>query len=227
MKHVILTLLTLSVLGISCKTDPPAPPPPSTLLKYMSLTAGSTWNYELTNNLTAATSTFILTSTSRDSTSNGKSYHVFTNSSSANEYYNITGTDYFTFRKLPASLGGTSVEFNYLKDDSPKGTSWVQSAPVTVSGFPMVITLTNTITDKGISKTIKGIAYDDVIQVTTTMEVKVNGIPLPAGALTTNINAYYARKFGLIQYNNKVSLNYLGFVENTDQQTNLVSAIIN
>ncbi len=225
MKKVIFAVLTLTFLGNSCKKkDDPVPVP---VLKYMSFTAGSTWNYELINNISVTTSPFTLTSTSRDSTSNSKSYHVFTNSSgSANEYYNLTGNDYFNFRKLPASVGGSSVENNYLKDNSPVGTSWSQSSPVSVSGFALVITLTNTITAKGISKVVKGTTYEDVIQVTTTMSITVSGIPLPAGALTTNIQAFYARKFGLIQSINKINLNYAGFVENTDQQTNLNSAVI-
>ena len=225
MKKVIFTLLAVSMFGISCKkSDPPAPVTPD---KYMSLTAGSTWNYELINNLLVTTTPFILTSTTKDSTSNGRLYHVFTNSSgSANEYYNITGNDYYNFRNLPASLGGTSLENIYLKDNAAVGTSWVQSAPVTVSGFALVITLTNSITEKGISKIVKGVTYNDVIHVTTTMAVTVSGIPLPAGALTTNIHYYYARKFGLIQSINKINLNYSGITDNTDQQTNLNSANI-
>lgn len=225
MKKIILSILTLAIFGISCKKDdPPAPVVPP---KFMSLTAGSTWNYELINNKIPVTTPFTLTSTSKDSVINGKTYHVFTNSSgSANEYYNITGNDYYNFRNLPSVLGGSSVENIYLKDNALAGASWAQVYPVTVSGIALNVTITNTITAKGISKTVKGTVYNNVIHVTTKLDISLGGIPLPAGALTTDIQSFYAEKFGMIQTINKINLNYSGITDNTDQQTNLNSADI-
>src|SRR5665647_3407955 len=213
MKIIILSILTVSILGISCqKSDPPAPAPTD---KYMSLTAGSTWNYELINNILSTTSPFTITSTSKDSTINGKFYHVFTNSSgSANEYYNITGNDYYNFRNLPTAFGSSSVEYIYLKDNAAVGASWTQSYPVTVSGIALNVSLTNIITEKGISKTVKGTSYNDVIHITTTMAVTLGGLPLPAGALTTDIQSYYTGKIGMIQSINKISLNFNGITDN-------------
>lgn len=225
MKIITLCLLTVTIVGISCqKNDPPTPAP---TVKYMSLTASSTWNYELVNNILSTTSPFTLTSTSKDSTINGRSYHVFTNSSgSANEYYNITGNDYYNFRSFPAAFGGSNVEYIYLKDNAVVGANWSQTFPITVTGIALNVSLTNTITEKGISKTVKGTTYNDVIHVTTTMAVTLGGLPLPAGALTTDIQSYYAGKFGMIQSINKINLNFSGVIDNTDQLTNLNSAII-
>jgi hypothetical protein len=78
----------------------------------MSYTPNSTWNYTVTNNVTATNLNYTITSTNRDSSINTKTYHIFTNSTvgSANEYYNLTGNDYYTFRNLPVSLGGNPVE---------------------------------------------------------------------------------------------------------------------
>jgi len=225
MKNKILSFLALAITAISCeKNDNPTPPPVPD--KYMSYTAGSTWNYELVNNVTSTTSTFTLTSTSRDSTSSGKSYHVFTNSSGANEYYNLTGNDYYNFRTLSAALGGSSIETNYLKDNAAVGATWAQSFPVVASGFALNITLTGTITEKGISKTVKGTTYNDVIHVTTVMTISVGGVPLPAAALVTDIQSFYSPKFGMIQTVNKINLNYAGIVDRTDQLTSLISATI-
>ncbi len=225
MKKLILGATFLSIFGISCQPEDPIAP--VVVVKYMSLTAGSTWNYELVNNVSTTTSTYVLTSTSRDSTINGKSYHVFTNSSgSANEYHNITANDYYNFRNLPGALGGSSVENIYLKDNAAVGASWSQTYPVTVSGVALNVVITNTIAEKGISKTVKGTGYNDVIHVTTAITVTIGGIPLPASALTTNIHFYYAGKFGMIQSSNVINLNYAGFIDNTNQQTSLVSANI-
>ncbi|MBC7888064.1 MAG: hypothetical protein H7Z13_09240 [Ferruginibacter sp.] len=226
MKHLFLGLLMGSLAGISCKkSDSPAP---VAAIKYMSLTNGSSWDYELTNNVpVAVTTTYRITSTSKDSMINTRQYKVFTNSSgSANEYYHIAGNDYYNFRSLPAALGGSSVENIYLKDNVAVGASWNQTYPVTVSGSPLNVTITNTIAEKGISKTVKGITYNDVIHVTTTIAVTIAGTPLPAGALTTDIQSYYARKWGMIQSIYKISINFAGITENTDQQTNLNTADI-
>jgi len=192
----------------------------------MSLTAGSSWNYELINNAAPSTTTFKLTSTSRDSTINGKAYHVYTNSRSGNEYYNITGNDYLNFRSLPAAIGGSFVEYIYLKDNAAAGASWSQSFAVTANGFPINATLNNTVTAKGITKVVKGITYNNVYHVTTTLSVSVSGFPIPASGLSTDIQTFYAEKFGVIQSINKINLNYLGITDNTDQQTNLISADI-
>ena len=227
MKNIFLGLLALSIGGISCQKEDPSAPVTPTVVQYMSLSAGSTWNYELVDNAPATTTTpFTITSTSRDSAIGSRSYHVFTNSIGGNEYYNITGHEYYNFRSLPSALGGASVEYLYLKDNAAVGDSWSQAFPVTLSGIALNATLTNTITEKGISKTVKGIAYTDVIHVTTTVVVTVGGAPLPASALITDIQSYYAGKFGMIQSTNKINLNFSGISDNTDQLTNLNTADI-
>ena len=225
MKKIIFGILAIAVTMVSCKKDNAAPA--ADVVKYMSYTANSTWNYEAVNSLTGITTKYTLTSTSRDSTANGKAYHVFTNSSgSANEYYAISGNDYYNFQNLPATIGGKAVENIYLKDNVAANGTWTQSYTVTASGVPLTIAVVNTITEKGISKTVNSIAYTDVIHVTTTLSVSAFGIPLPAGAVTTDVQAYYAKKYGMIQSKNKVGINYSGIVSNTDDETTLKSADI-
>jgi hypothetical protein len=186
---------------------------------YIDVTAGITKKYQTTNNLTAAVTTNTQTSTSRDSSINGKTYHVFTNSNgTANEYYNITGNDYYTFRSLGAALANLTVESIYLKDNAAVGTSWSQLVNVPVTGIPTgaSVTLTNTITEKGISRTVSGIAYTNVIHITTTIAVA----GLPASSITTDIQSYYAAKAGLIEGKNKLIIPLL--TTNVDQVTILV-----
>ena len=226
MKKIISGLLASILLTISCKKSDNPAPVPTPAVKFMSLTAGSTWHYELINNVVPSTTAFTVTSTSRDSSIGTRIYHVFTNSIAANEYYNIAGNDYYNFRSLPSAIGGSSVEYNYLKDNIAVGASWSQSFPVTVGGFALNATLNNTLTEKGITKIVKGVTYNNVFHVTTTVSVSISGIPLPSGALITDIQTFYAEKYGMIQSNNKISLNYGGIVDNTDQQTNLISADI-
>lgn len=213
-----LAVLAVLLIGFSCKKSST---PSVETAKYMTLSSGSSWNYENTNNLTATTTLNTVTSTNRDSAINGKTYHVFTNSNgSVNDYYNITGNDYFTYKNLGAALGNINVESIYLKDNANEGVQWSQTVNVPFPGLstPVPVTLTNTITKKGISRTVNGIAYTDVIHITTTLAVT----GLPPGSLTTDIQTFYTQKYGLIESKNKISLPLLSI--NADQSTILKSA---
>lgn len=227
MKNLRISALLLLFAAISCSKDEDPTPVPPIVDKYMSLTPASTWNYEMINNISSTTSSFTVVSIDKDSSINGKTYHVYSNSSgSGNEYYNISSNDYLNFRSLPASLGGTSVENIYLKDNVAVNTSWNQSYAVTLAGFPANVTVTNTLAEKGLVKVVNNVTYNDVIRIVTTLAVSVSGVPLPSGAITTNILSFYAPKVGMIQSVNKIDVDFSGMEEHTDQQTNLKSADI-
>ena len=222
-------ILALLTAFLSCKKDEGGSTP--AVVKFMSLTAGSTWNYKLTNNPSTApvVSNYTVTATSNDSTANGRSYRVFTNSSGPNEYYNITGSDYYTFRKLPASLGDTSIEVLYLKDNLAINGTWAQSIPITISTFPLTLTFNNKIAQKGISKIVNGITYTDVTDVETTLSV--TGIPaFVSYSLTSDIHYYYAPKYGQIENKTKIDFIVTGVPGVTpvhfEQKTELESATI-
>ena len=223
MKKIIFVLLAICGAISSCKKNSTSPPTEN--IKYMNFTANSTWNYEVLDNLTSLTTSYTLTSTSRDSTINGKTYHVFSNSSgSANEYYFLSGNDYYNFQNLPTTLSSNAIENIYLKDNAAVNTSWSQSYAIMATGFPLIVTIVNTITEKGISKTVNAIAYTDVVHVTSALSVSVLGVPLPAGAVTSDVQSFYAKKYGLIQSSNKIKINYSGIISDTDQQTILKSS---
>lgn len=223
MKNTYLALFTLLITVCSCKKSSDTNAAGDD--KFMSLTPASSWQLRLVNNTTITTTNYTVTSTSRDSTINGKAYHVFTNSNTGgNEYYNITASDYYTFRTLGLALGSQQVETIYLKDNAPMGTVWSQSINVTVPGvpIPVPVTLTYTLTEKGISRTVNGIAYTNVIHIS----MGISSSLVPSASLTSDIQSYYAPKVGLIENTNKVHLNYMGLVQNTDTKTILLSADI-
>ncbi len=227
MKMSIFSLLGLSLVLFACKKSDPDPVPAAPI-PYMSTSANSTWQYEQITNPTGpgtVTTNYTLTSTNRDSTINGKPYHVYTNSNgNASEYYNITGSDYYQFRSLPANLGGTKIEALYLKDNLALNASWTQNVNITISGVNVSLIFTNTVTEKGGTKTVNGINYTDVITITSVITPNTPGIP--ASAITSDIKSYYARKVGLIQNDNKVVVNFMGFNQTNDNQTKLKSADI-
>lgn len=226
MNKIFIVLLVVSTGFISCKKEMSTPA--ITTGTYMSFTPNSSWNYDLTDNITAASTNYTVTSTNKDTVANGKTYHVFTNSQlgGINQYYNVTGNEYYIFQNLPSQLGGTAIQNLYLKDNVDVNNSWSQAYNITVSNLPLTVNLTNTVTEKGISKIINTTTYTNVIHITTTISLSVLGIPLPAGALTTDIQTYYAKTYGMIQTKNKIGFNYNGVVSNTDQLTNLKVAVI-
>jgi len=216
-----LTLLLLLTLAISCKKSDP---PPAPAVKFMSFTTGSTWNYKQTDNTAGTTQNFTRTATANDTLANGRTYKIFSNSSGPNEYYAISGNDYYTFWKLPGGLGGTSLEVLYLKDNLAVGGTWQQSFPISVSGFNLTLTLNSKIAQKAISKVVNSITYNNVTDVETTLSL--SGLPIPIN-LTTNIHNYYAPKVGEIENKLLLNLSVTGTPPtNIDQKLELLSANI-
>lgn len=226
MKKLLFASISACVLAISCsKSDDPAPVSSE---KYMSITAGSSWNYQFTDNINAANNnTYTLSSTTRDTTAAGKSYHVFTNSNGGNEYYNITGGDYYRLQAFNLGGADTTLENLYLKDAVAVNTSWVQNYNIDVAGQAVQVVITNTITESGISKTVGTTTYNNVIHVVTSIaSPTLAGVP--GSSLSTNIHYYYAPKYGMIQNDTKIDLSVplLTIDQHNDSKTTLQSATI-
>ncbi len=224
MKKILFGLLIAAVAGVfSCKKNDGGTP---AAVKFMSLTSGSTWTYKFTEN--AVPTNYTVTATGSDTTANSKTYRIFTNSSGPNEYYNITGSDYYTFRSLRTSFIDTSLEVLYLKDNLGVNGTWKQDINFTVDFFgtsiPLILTFNNKIAQKGISKTVNGQAYTDVTDVETTLSL--TGSPIPY-TLTSNIHYYYAPKVGQIENSTVISFTATGLTPtNVDQKTELQSSTI-
>jgi len=228
MKKILYGFVISLVFGVvSCKKDSGGTPAP---VKFLSLTAGNVWNYKFTNNpsTTPVSDNYTVTATNRDTMSNGKKYTVFSNSNGPNEYYNISGSDYYTYRSLQTSFLDTTLEVLYLKDNLGVGGTWEQNIPFSVDflGTPIALTLTfkNKIAQKGISKSVNGITYTDVTDVETTLSLA--GSPIPV-TLTSDIHYYYAPKVGQIENKTVINLTAVGLPPtNVEQKTELQSSTI-
>jgi hypothetical protein len=218
MKKILFACFSMAILAVSCKKDDASNNTPA-VEKFLNTTAGSTWNYRSTDNTTSTVTDYVLTSTSRDTSINGKSYHVYTNSDgNTSEYYNVTGNDYSQFTELTAPLD--ALELLYLKDNLAIGSNWSQNVPINGAPIPLTATVTNTIEEKGNSLAVNGVTYSNVIKVRTGISVA----GLPASAITTNIVRYYAPKFGEIKSDVAIGINYGGLVNNSSTSTQLMSA---
>jgi hypothetical protein len=199
-KAIILVCLVLYVTLTSSdcnkKTTPPAPANDT----YQPTTAGSEWNYTTTG--TAGTgpvnATFKITATSNDSTANGRTFRIFTNSAGGNEYYNKSGNDYY---RISSFVGfSSSIEFLYLKDNLTAGGSWTESKSITFPGIPIAVpvNLSYSVVGNKFDTSFNGNAFKDVIR------VRVR----PSSSLATvdidDITYLYAKNVGMIL--NKVRL---------------------
>lgn len=223
MKKTVFYYFLPAFIIISCsKKDNSSNPiePPITI--YMTMTPNSNWNYQNTDNVAGTTSSYTLTSTSRDSSINGKTYHVYTNSgNNGSEYYNITNAaEYSTFRELPTASGNGKFEILYLKADVI-GATWSQSFNIIISSVPVTVTVNNKIVEGAISRTVNNIAYTNVYHVQSSFSVT----GLPSTVFSSNsIDSYYAPKVGLIENSTVVNSSTLGINVNT--QTKLKTSTI-
>lgn len=222
-KNILYLLIAIVTFGSCKKNDNPQPNPPAEDT-YINATAGSTWNYHEINSSSGApkNSDYTVTSSSKDTTINSRTYHVYNYSYGGSQYLAISGHEYYQYDSISGGLGQI-FERLYLKDNVAVGTNWMQNISVSVPGlpFPVPVTITNTIAEKGIAKTVNGNNYTDVIHVSTS----ISSTSIPTG-LTSDIHAYYAKKYGLIESTAIVSLNFLGVVQNINVATKLNSATL-
>ena len=220
MNRKLLVICTLCVVFAACKKS--TSPGDSA---YVTITANSTWNYQQTNNAgpTPVVTNYTITSTNKDTVIIGRTYHIFSNSTGARQYTNVSGHDYYQYDSLPIP-NIPAIERLYLKDDVSANNNWVQNISVNIPGVPLAIPLviTNTVTEKGISRTVNNVSYDNVIHVQTSL----SSILIPAASFTNTNNSYYAPKFGLIENTTVVQLNYAGYNQNINLKKILMSAVL-
>jgi hypothetical protein len=222
-KNILYLFIAIIAFGSCKKNDNPEPNPPAEDT-YINAAAGSSWNYHETNSSSGTTqeSEYTVTSSSKDTTINSRNYHVYNYSYGGSQYLNISGHEYYQYDSISGGLGQI-FERLYLKDNVAVGTNWTQNITVSVPGLPfsVPVLITNTIAEKGIAKTVNGNNYTDVIHVSTS----ITSTLIPTG-LTSDIHAYYAKKYGLIESSAIVSLNLLGVVQNINVATKLNSATL-
>ena len=206
MKKILFGAFASFVILLSCSKSDDTPAD-----KYMSITTGSKWTYDVITNpgtpgATTIADTVTVTATDttvEPGTANQRIYRIFKHTNgNTSDYYNITGTDYYRFQILP--LNNLQIQNLYLKDNAAVGASWSQTIPVSIPGIPLPIqlTVTNSVTETGLAKTVNGTSYTNVINIKT----DITGAGLPAGTIVTDIKSYYAPKVGLIEGDYKISV---------------------
>lgn len=154
---------------------------------YSPLTANSTWTYQISTG-----GTYTLTSTNRDTTISGKTFHVFTNSNGGNNYMGKSGNDYYRFGILPG-IAPNGFDETYLKDNVDVNGTWTITQNATAPGIPtpIPVKLTYTIAEKGVQKVVNGKTFTNVIHV----KLNISALEIQGG----NGDFYYSAGVGLIE----------------------------
>ena len=164
---------------------------------YMPVSKNSYWKYKLTGIFPGET-TLTCTGTSR--TVNGLSCIVFTSTSTstpgtAEGFFAIKDHNYYTIQKgvSPNTGAAFDINFLYLNDTASVGYNWNYKAG---QGNGYTAYLDGTIMEKGITMTVEGKTYKDVIH--TEIELQYD-IPM-VGILTFATYDYYvAKNVGIIK----------------------------
>lgn len=182
---------------------------------YQPTTTGSQWNYTTTGTAggTSVNAAFVLTATSRDTLSNGRTYKVFTNSIGPNEYYNKSGNDYYRISSLAALP--QPVEVLYLKDNQAAGFVWSETKNFTITGVPFPIPATLTFTNARVKydTSFNGNNFKDVIRVR--LSIAIPGVTID----NNDITYLFAKNVGMIA--NKVNIKVVAAGIDVNTETKL------
>lgn len=161
---------------------------------YQPLAVGTNWKYATDY---PNTDTTIMTVTSATKTFNGKAYHVIQSQSkadgSASVYY-YNNKHLYNYRASSDGVG--DLDFVYLNDTAKVNYTW--TSPVTdddtLSGMPAHTI--GKIVEKGISKTIEGKTYKDVIHTSLDLQYAIYSSSYTSFA---TYDFYVAKGVGIIE----------------------------
>jgi hypothetical protein len=196
MKKILLTVLSVTVIAFAgCKKDSSNKPSATTSNTYLPVTKGSTWTY---NDVTAGKSdTRTITLTGATTQINGKTYDnitINTVSSGNTTGYLFASNHQYAMRVLGPQVAIT-LELQLGLDNQTAGYSWTTTPTDDgkVEGFPT--RLVNTIKETGITKTVNGKSYSNVIHTQANLQYDFG-----TGYTTAGTYDYYlAKGVGLIE----------------------------
>lgn len=164
---------------------------------YIPMCDGSVYTYVDTTTSGVTTTNQNVTFVS-DTLIDGTVYQKFIVTGSPNNpYYNCTAgvTNIVSLNVTSSGVVVPRVDQTLLKANSPVGTTWQNS--LVVSGVSIVYDWS--IAEKGISRTVLGNTYPDVIRVHLSVSANVPGVGLIP---SSEADYYYAKNVGLIETEN-------------------------
>jgi hypothetical protein len=205
MKKLLAVLMVLSLFVVlpGCQKETsvengnniipnPNPNPGSNSNSYHPLTSGSFWKYK--DSTTGGFTT--MTALNLTQTINNRLYTAIKTTNGAQldtVYAAVVGPDYFYYFNL-SSPGGAPIDllYHYLNDTASVGYEWEYNAG-TGNGFTAIVN--TSIIEKGITVTINGQTYQNVIHSRMELNYDIMGMILPFGTY----DYYVARGVGIVR----------------------------
>lgn len=193
--HALFLFLAGCTLLIACSKEMSHDGTGFPACDYAPYTNNSSFSY-IDVNKTQDTISYTL-KVSGDTTINGTTYKIvgddsvfFCSNCKDGNYTQIASI--LTFQGYKAD----SLQLTYLKETAPTGSSWSDTVTVSNGQLTTKAILQHTITQKGVTKTVNGKNYLDVIAVKLDASAIVLNNPVAIGTISTS---YYAKGIGLIE----------------------------
>jgi hypothetical protein len=183
MKKILSAVLFVMAIGLTGCEEQTTTPNTPTGTNYFPMTQGSHWTYEITADFgdTVLTSTETKT-ISGDSTVNGKKYfQVNSSDSEYPEFIRRSGDTVFTL---------SEEGIDEIMSIERKGASWER----TFSSEGLRTTVTFTVLEKGINRSVMGKTYNDVLHVQG-----IGSIAIGNQTSEMEFNGYFAKGVGPIE----------------------------
>ncbi len=184
LSFLMMWCLLLGIL-VSCgDKDDDASPSKAAELDYQPATKGSTWSY-------GGSSPYTLTATGNTKVIDGKTFAEFETKqgSEIRKSYLLKEKGVYTAIGMDPTAGDIAITF--LKEETPEGKPWYQTN--VINGIDTKLTFT--IIAKGMTKTVEGKQYKDVIHVQATTSIIFMGMEVDMGVAT---DYYWSKGVGLI-----------------------------
>ena len=202
MKKLLSAALLASLFMVGCTKSGSSPSVTPSNTDYQPTTAGSTWQYK--DSATGATSS--MTATSNTNVINGTTYVVFNSTSAGsssntpvyiskqNGFYDLIGL----FSSSTTSVG---IDFRYLNDQLAVGGTWnFNAGGFVTSGYTIPAIITGKIVEKGISKTINGVSFSNVIHSQIVLSYDYSSLGVGEGVIAEAwYDIYAAKGVGIIK----------------------------
>ena len=194
--HLCAALAVFSMVSCQKEVDTilaPSPSNPSNTASYQPLSANSYWKYKdsLTGMVTQST---MLNQTKLI---NSRTYHASLSSmgqGTDTSWIAVDGANYYALADAVGMSSGAPVKllFHYLNDTASVGYNWLYDAGH-VNGFPASIR--TTIMERGITHTVEGKTYKDVIRTQLELHYDIMGTVMKVATY----DYYVAKGVGIVR----------------------------
>src|SRR5436190_18636536 len=177
---------------------------------YYPRTTSSNWNYQFNNDPTDTLYRNVISATK---SANGNTYNIFMENdgsgADSSGYFRKSGGDYYQYADLGFIFGLDAAvwgEYIFLKDNVASGTSWTSNNfagtytdSTTHQTYPVIIRIKETIQQKDVSVTVRGVSYPNTIVIKEEYEYSFDN-----GANWQTSDVYsvydYSRGIGLVKW---------------------------